>query len=145
YVEGIPYVQQTVLESLEPKTRRTDVDPARQPETDKQADFCPSHWGGKNWPPIAFSPKTRMIYIPANENLCTSMIGRPVTYSAGRGFTGVTNTIAIVAGADHIGEVQAWNVDTGQQVWTHTFASSTNSGPMLATSGGLACSAGTHD
>ena len=30
----------------------------------------PSHWGGKNWPPIAFSPQTRMIYIPANDNLC---------------------------------------------------------------------------
>ena len=42
-----------------------------QPGTGKEAEFCPSHWGGKNWPPIAFSPKTRMIYIPANENLCS--------------------------------------------------------------------------
>ena len=40
------------------------------------ADFCPSLWGGKNWPPIAFSPKTRMIYIPANENLCGTITGR---------------------------------------------------------------------
>ena len=37
----------------------------------RSAEFCPSHWGGKNWPPIAFSPQTRMIYIPANENLCS--------------------------------------------------------------------------
>jgi alcohol dehydrogenase (cytochrome c) len=22
-------------------------------------------------------------------------------------------------GADHVGEVQAWNVDTGEKVWTH--------------------------
>ena len=35
-----------------------------------------------------------MIYIPANENLCAAMIGRPVTYTAGRGFTGATNVAA---------------------------------------------------
>jgi alcohol dehydrogenase (cytochrome c) len=145
FVDGVPYVTQNVFRSLDPKTGRPDVDPARQPGTGREASFCPSHWGGKNWPPIAFSPKTRMIYIPANENLCTSMVGRPVTYSRGRGFTGVTNTFSIVPGADHIGEVQAWNVDTGKRVWTHTFASSTNWGPMLATAGGLVFSGGTSD
>ncbi len=70
FVDGTPYVKQNVFTSLDPKTGRPDVDPARKPGTGKQAEFCPSHWGGKNWPPIAFSPKTRMIYIPANENLC---------------------------------------------------------------------------
>jgi alcohol dehydrogenase (cytochrome c) len=145
FIEGMPYVKQNVFRSLDPKTGRPDVDPARQPGTGKQADFCPSHWGGKNWPPIAFSPKTRMTYIPANENLCGSIVGRPVTYSPGRVFTGVTSRISIAPGADHIGEVQAWNVDTGKRVWTHRFASSTNWGPMLATGGGLVFSGGTSD
>jgi alcohol dehydrogenase (cytochrome c) len=86
-----------------------------------------------------------MIYIPANENLCSSMIGRPVTYARGRGFTGATNTLVLTAGADHIGEVQAWNVDTATRVWTHTFPSSANWGPMLATGGGLVFSGGTND
>ena len=27
----------------------------------------------------------------------------------------------LAPGADHIGEVQAWNVDTGKRVWTHTY------------------------
>jgi alcohol dehydrogenase (cytochrome c) len=145
FVEGMPFVKQNVFRGLDPKTGRPDVDPDRRPGTGKEADFCPSHWGGKNWPPIAFSPKTRMIYIPANENLCSSMIGRPVTYAPGRPFTGVTNTFAIVPGADHIGEVQAWNVDSGKRIWTHTFASSANWGPMLATGGGLVFSGGTND
>ena len=78
FVDGKPYVKQNVFRSLDPKTGRPDIDPARQPGTGKEAEFCPSHWGGKNWPPIAFSPKTRMIYIPANENLCTTMVGAPV-------------------------------------------------------------------
>jgi alcohol dehydrogenase (cytochrome c) len=145
FVEGKPYVKQNVFKSLDPKTGRPNVDPARQPGTNKEADFCPSHWGGKNWPPIAFSPKTRMIYVPANENLCTTIIGRPVTYSPGRAYTGATSDMSIVPGADHIGEVQAWHVDTGKRVWTHTFARSANWGPMLATGGGLVFSGGTND
>jgi alcohol dehydrogenase (cytochrome c) len=145
FVEGKPYVTQNVFRSLDPKTGRPDVDPARKPGTGKRADFCPSHWGGKNWPPIAYSPKTRMIYIPANENLCGSIIGRPATYTPGSSFTGATSTLSLVPGAKHIGEVQAWNVDTGQRVWTHTYGASANWGPMLATGGGLVFSGGTND
>jgi len=145
FVEGKPYVKHNVFTSLDPKSGRPNVDPARQPGTDKTAEFCPSHWGGKNWPPIAFSPRTRMIYIPANENLCSSIIGRKVEYSAGKSFTGATNTLLLAPGADHIGEVQAWNVDTGARVWTHTYTTSTNWGPMLATGGGLVFSGGTQD
>ena len=145
FVEGKPYVKQNVFTSLDSKTGRPNVDPARQPGTDKRAEFCPSHWGGKNWPPIAYSPDTRMIYIPANENLCSAMIGKPVTYTAGKSFTGAANTLTIAPGAEHIGEVQAWHVDTGARVWTHRFASSANWGPMLATGGGLVFSGGTSD
>lgn len=145
FVDGTPYVKQNVFLSVDPTTGRPAVDPARQPGTGKEAEFCPSHWGGKNWPPVAFSPKTRLIYIPANENLCSRMIGRPVKYEPGRGFSGATNSLLLAPGADHIGEVQAWHVDTGRRVWTHTFTASANWGPMLATGGGLVFSGGTND
>ena len=56
-------------------TGTPDVDPARKPGTGKRADFCPGPHGGKNWPPIAFSPQTRMIYIPANSGLCGILTG----------------------------------------------------------------------
>jgi alcohol dehydrogenase (cytochrome c) len=68
FVDGRPYVKQNVFKGLDLKTGRPEVDPAHKPGMGKKTDFCPSLWGGKNWPPIAFSPKTRMIYIPANEN-----------------------------------------------------------------------------
>jgi alcohol dehydrogenase (cytochrome c) len=145
FVDAKPFVKQNVFRTIDPQTGRPDVDPERQPGTGKSADFCPSHWGGKNWPPIAFSPKTRMIYIPANENLCDALIGRQVTYVAGRPYTGGTSRMFMAPGADHIGEVQAWNVDTGARVWTHTFATSANWGPMLATGGGVVFAGGTND
>ena len=133
--------------SLDPKTGRPDIDPAKRPGTGKEAEFCPSHWGGKNWPPIAYSPLTRMIYIPADENWCSTLTGTKVPpYVPGTRFTGAAGGGSyIVPGADHIGEVQAWNVDTGQRVWTHKYATSQNWGPMLATGGGLVFSGGTND
>jgi alcohol dehydrogenase (cytochrome c) len=145
FVQGMPFVKQNVFKSLDPKTGRPNVDPARQPGTGKEAEFCPSHWGGKNWPPVAFSPKTRMIYIPANDNLCATIVGRPVTYTAGRSYTGATTTMLLAPGADHVGEVQAWSVDTGKRAWTRPFPGSINWGPMLATGGGLVFSGGTGD
>jgi alcohol dehydrogenase (cytochrome c) len=145
FVDAKPFVKQNVFRAIDPHTGRPDVDPERQPGTGKSADFCPSHWGGKNWPPIAFSPKTRMIYVPANENLCDALIGRQVTYVAGRPYTGGTSRMFLAPGADHIGEVQAWNVDTGARVWTHPFATSANWGPMLATGGGVVFTGGTND
>jgi alcohol dehydrogenase (cytochrome c) len=145
FVDAKPFVKQNVFRTIDPKTGRPDVDPEREPGTGKSAEFCPSHWGGKNWPPIAFSPKTRMIYVPANENLCDAMIGRQVTYVVGRAYTGGTSRMFLAPGADHIGEVQAWNVDTGARVWTHPFATSANWGPMLATGGGVVFAGGTND
>jgi alcohol dehydrogenase (cytochrome c) len=145
FVDGTPFVKQNVFKSLDPKTGRPDVDPVHKPGTGKQATFCPSLWGGKNWPPVAFSPKTRLLYIPANENLCETMTGAPVSYSPGQRYVGATYTFSIVPGADHVGEVQAWNVDTGKRVWTHAYATSPNWGPMLATGGGLVFSGGTND
>ncbi|MFN7981668.1 MAG: PQQ-binding-like beta-propeller repeat protein [Vicinamibacterales bacterium] len=133
FVDAKPFVKQNVFRSVDPKTGRPDVDPARKPGTGKRAEFCPSFWGGKNWPPIAYNPETRFIYIPANENLCSAITGREVPYQAGTSFVGATSELMIAPGADHIGEVQAWNVDTGAKVWTHTFANSPNWGPMLTT------------
>lgn len=145
FIEGKPYVKQNVFKRLDPETGRAEVDPEHKPGTGKEAGYCPSLWGGKNWPPIAFSPATRMIYIPANENLCETIEGREVQYEAGKGFTGARSTFSVVPGADHIGEVQAWNVDTGQRVWTHNYPKSPNWGSMLVTAGGLVFSGGTND
>jgi alcohol dehydrogenase (cytochrome c) len=151
FVEGKPYVYQTVFLSLDPVTGRPEVDPEHKPGSGKQAHFCPGLHGGKNWPPISFSPETRMIYIPANNNLCGELTGaEEVEYVAGRGFTGLGRGGAplgppIRPGADHVGEVQAWNVDTGELVWTHEYPRSPNWGGMLVTAGGVVFNGGTND
>jgi alcohol dehydrogenase (cytochrome c) len=145
FVTSQPYVRQNVFKSLDPKTGRPDVDENRKPGTGKTAEFCPSLWGGKDWPPVAYSPQTRMLYIPANENLCTELTGETPKYVRGERYMGVAkNVMKMVAGADHIGELQAWNLDTGKKVWT-TKLPSFNWGPVLATGGGLLFAGGTND
>jgi alcohol dehydrogenase (cytochrome c) len=145
FIDGKPFVKQNVFLSLDPETGRPNVDPVRQPATGKKADFCPSLWGGKDWPPVAYSPKTRLLYIPANDNLCGTSIGEPVTYTPGQRFVGATTTLYIAPGGDHIGELQAWNLDTEQKVWSHPFAKSQLWGPVLATGGGVVFAGGTND
>ena len=145
FVEAQPYVDQNVFTSIDPRTGRPEYDPERKPGTNKPATFCPSLWGGKDWPPAAYSPQTGYLYIPANENLCSTMVGVEVDYVPGRGFTGASQTVFVVDDADHIGEIQAWNLATGEKVWTHEFADSQNWGPILATGGGLIFAGGTND
>jgi alcohol dehydrogenase (cytochrome c) len=149
FVEGKPYVYQNVFRGLDPVTGRPDVDPAHKPGSGKRTDFCPGAHGGKTWPPIAFSPATRMIYVPANNNMCGSITAAPtVEYRPGSSFTGTAGgggPTPTVPGADHYGELQAWNVDTGQRTWTHNYAKSPNWGSVLATAGGLVFSGGTND
>jgi alcohol dehydrogenase (cytochrome c) len=145
FVAGQPFVRQNVFKSLDPKTGRPDVDPDRKPGTGKSAEFCPSLWGGKDWPPVAFSPQTRLMYIPANENLCQELMGETPKYVVGERFMGVAKSVMkMVAGADHIGELQAWNVDTGKKVWT-TNLPSFNWGPVLATGADVLFAGGTND
>ncbi len=52
--------------------------------------------------------------------------------------------VTAVEGADHFGELQAWDLDTGKRVWT-TNLPSQNWGPVLATGGGLIFAGGTND
>ena len=146
FVEGTPFVYQNVFRGLDPKTGRPDVDPEHKPGTNQRADFCPGSHGGKNWPPAAFSPETRLLYIPANNGLCSSNMGVAVTYTPGRAYVGIGGSQPFVApGVNHIGEVQAWNVDTGRKVWTHAYEHSPNWGSMLVTAGGVVFTGGTSD
>ena len=145
FVAAKPYVKQNVFTSIDAKTGRPTYDESHKPAVGKLATYCPSLWGGKDWPPAAYSPKTGFLYIPANENLCSQMEGDDTEYRRGQQFTATTNSdFSVVAGATHIGELQAWNVKTRERAWTHEYASP-NWGPVLATAGGVVFEGGTTD
>ena len=148
YVDAQPYVKQDVFLSLDPISGRPTYDESKKPKTGEGAHFCPSHWGGKDWPPAAFNPKTRLLYVPANDNVCAFMIGEEIEYREGREFMGTDweeSRLELTPEADdYIGELQAWHVDLGKKVWSYQFENQ-NWGPVLATAGNLVFMGGTSD
>ena len=144
FVDAQPYVKQDVFTSLDPETGRPTYDEEKKPGVGKPATFCPSLWGGKDWPPAAFSPKTRLLYIPANDNVCSHMTGIEEEYRKGRTFMGAESQLVVDAEAGFIGELQAWNVDAAEEVWSVQFEHH-NWGPVLATGGDLVFMGGTND
>ena len=144
FVDAEPFVYQNVFTSIDPETGRPAYDELRKPGTGSRAEFCPSLWGGKDWPPAAYNPNTRLLYIPANNNLCGAITGLEPVYVPGRSFTGASTEMTVRGTADHIGEIQAWDLDRGEKVWTQEFESH-NWGPVLTTGGGLVFAGGTSD
>jgi alcohol dehydrogenase (cytochrome c) len=147
FVDAAPYVNQTAFKSIDPRTGRPTYDESKKPVTGKKVGFCPSLWGGKDWVPAAYSPKTNLLYIPANENLCGSLLGAEQKYEPGKLWLGSEIKdigLDVRQGSAHIGEIQAWDMNTRQKVWTRTFESH-NWGPVLATGGGLVFAGGTND
>ena len=150
FVDAWPFVEQNVFKSIDPKTGRPTYDQDRVPGTGKTVNFCPSLWGGKDWPPEAYNPKTGLLYIPANNHLCSELTGEPTKYQEGQLYIGValqnilTNVRVGEKAKKSVGEVQAWDMKTGKQVWTHTYPEM-NWGPLLTTGGNLLFGGGTND
>ena len=147
FVDAKPYVKQDVFTAIDPETGRPSYDETKKPRIGQPATFCPSHWGGKDWPPAAFSPRTRLLYVPANDNVCATLGGVAEEYRPGRTFMGADNetfTLVVADDAPSIGELQAWNVDTFEEAWTVPFAGH-NWGPVLATAGDVVFMGGTSD
>jgi alcohol dehydrogenase (cytochrome c) len=147
FVDADPFVHQDVFTSVDAVTGRPEYDMDKKPGTNRPASFCPSAHGGKNWPSEAYNPNTGYFYIPANNNLCGRMMGRDgVEYRAGQGYTFVESLGgALREGADHVGELQAWDLATGERVWTREFGEFANWGPILTTAGNLVFQGGTAD
>jgi alcohol dehydrogenase (cytochrome c) len=148
FVDAWLFVSQNVFTAVDPVTGRPAVDPTHKPGIGIEASFCPSLWGGKNWPPAAYNPGTRLLYVPANDNLCTTMVGQEAKYVPGERFTGVPTRrnrgLFLREGASHVGSLQAWDLVGRKKVWEANF-DSPNWGPVLTTAGGLVFMGGTND
>ncbi len=153
FIDAISYVNNNVFTSVDKATGRPSYDEARRPGLGKGVvSFCPSLWGGKDWPPEAWNPKTGLFYIPANNNLCAEMPEPdPVKYKKGDLFIGYS--IEAVLGSlryqdgkapGTIGELQAWDLKTGKLAWVQKFPTFMWA-PLLTTGGNLIFAGGTND
>ena len=152
FVNAVPFVHNDVFTSIDSKTGRPSYNQERKPGMGKAVSFCPSLWGGKDWPPEAWNPKTKLFYVPANNNLCSELPqADEITYKKGDLYIGypidgVLGSLRYKDGKKpaSIGELQAWDLNTGKLAWVHKFDRPIWS-PLLTTGGGLIFTGGTND
>jgi alcohol dehydrogenase (cytochrome c) len=96
-VSAKPYMEVNWTKGIDQKTGKPlDYDPTKDIQTysglanqtsDKPKKACPGHAGGNNYWPSAYSPRTKLIYIPALSN-CEEISLDTTKHSKERGWNG---------------------------------------------------------
>jgi PQQ-dependent dehydrogenase (methanol/ethanol family) len=97
--------------------------------------ICPAALGTKDQQPAAFSPDTKLFYVPTNH-VCMDYEPFKVSYTAGQPYVGATLSMYPPKGESHMGNFIAWDATTGKIVWSNKEQFSAWSG-ALATAGGV--------
>ena len=79
-------------------------------------DICPASPGGKDWQPSAYSPRTRLVYIP-HQNLCQDEEVGQTSYIAGTPYVGANVKMKPGPGGDR-GALTAWDVVAARPAWS---------------------------
>ncbi len=130
-------VYQNVVTGINPKTGEKTINQESVPHIGKTTVNCPADPGGRGWPATAYSPKTKMLYLPLNE-YCSDTT--PVPVEPGQIYMGGGRAIyarkPIPNSDGNIGRVDGVSLDTQKPAWSfRTRAPQT--GAVLSTGGGL--------
>lgn len=124
-VNAFPFVKKiTWATGIDLKTGRPNFVPENRPgDPTAGADgkkgnsvfSAPSFLGGKNQMPMAYSPDTKLFYVPANE-WGMEIWNEPISYKKGAAYLGAGFTIKTL-GDGPIGALRAIDPKTGKIVW----------------------------
>ena len=120
FVKGITWAK-----SIDIASGRPNFDPANRPG-DPAAEggdgkkgtsvfASPGFLGGKNQMPMAYSPKSKMFFVPTNE-WGMDIWNEPISYKKGGAYLGAGFTIRPLF-EDHIGSMRAYDPKTGKMAW----------------------------
>jgi alcohol dehydrogenase (cytochrome c) len=96
---------------------------------------CPAALGSKDEQPAAYSPETKLFYVPTNH-VCMDYEPFKVSYTAGQPYVGATLSMFPPPGQDNLGNFIAYDASSGKIVWSDPEPFSVWSG-ALATAGGV--------
>ncbi len=124
-INAFPFVKKiTWATGIDLKTGRPNFVPENRPADPtasadgtkgKSVFAAPSFLGGKNQMPMAYSPATKLFYVPSNE-WGMEIWNEPVTYKKGAAYMGAGFTIKTLNDAP-IGNLRAVNPKTGKIEW----------------------------
>ncbi|WP_407682043.1 PQQ-dependent methanol/ethanol family dehydrogenase [Pseudoduganella aquatica] len=138
YVKKITWASGIDLETGRPKfiTEGRPGDPTKGEEGKKGKTVfaAPAFLGAKNQMPMAYSPQTKLFYVPANE-WGMDIWNEPISYKKGGAYLGAGFTIRPLFD-DYIGALRAVDPKTGKVAWEVK-----NTAPLwggvMTTAGGL--------
>jgi PQQ-dependent dehydrogenase (methanol/ethanol family) len=110
------YDTQTSILSYDIKKGRPNYNPAMKPVLGKNINgICPASPGVKDWQPTAYSPQTKLLYIP-HQHLCMDFKASDAAYIPGTPYVGATVNMYAGPGG-YRGEFAAWDLTKRQKVW----------------------------
>jgi len=144
-VSAEPYVAINWATGIDKATGRPIENPAAYYEH-APSIVIPAQVGGHNWQPMAFSPRTGLVYIPAIDAAAiyaveTPLAYKPMAWNTGFDFAAVTKAVldAVASGnppPPALGFIRAWDPVAQKERWSVPMTGAWNGG-LLATAGGL--------
>lgn len=115
-LSATPFVHITTSTGVDLQTGKLRYNPAKNPRVGESVrSICPASPGAKDWQPSAWSPRTRLLYIP-HQNLCQDAVSMQVSYIAGTPYVGAD--VKMYAGpGGHRGLFTAWDPIGAKKVW----------------------------
>jgi PQQ-dependent dehydrogenase (methanol/ethanol family) len=115
-LSATPYVPITTSTGVDLETGRLRYAPEKEPQPGRTVrDICPASPGGKDWQPAAYSPRTRLVYIP-HQNLCQDTEAAQTSFIAGTPYVGATLRMKPGPGGIR-GRFTAWDPARAKAAW----------------------------
>jgi PQQ-dependent dehydrogenase (methanol/ethanol family) len=111
------YIRITATKGVDVKTGRLIENDEKKPKMGKVVrDIQPASPGAKDWQPCAYSPRTRLLYVP-HQNLAMDYEGTEANYIEGTPYLGVNEKMYAGPGG-YRGEFLAWNLVEKKAAWS---------------------------
>lgn len=133
YLFSIDAETQNVVTDVDPETGTKTIDPGKWPDPDRECDVCPNAAGGRSWPPTAYSPQTKFVYVPIMEWCMRLGKSGMQLLTSGVGITTIEHPDA---DDGMLARLQAMDVENHKLAWEHNQVAPISTG-LLSTGGGL--------
>jgi PQQ-dependent dehydrogenase (methanol/ethanol family) len=111
-----PFEHTNVVERVDLQTGRPVLAKAKETEEGRNVrNICPAASGGKDWQPAAWSPRTRLLYVPTNH-LCMDYEATRANYLAGTPYVGA-KVVMYAAPGGYRGTLTAWDPVQAKPRW----------------------------
>ena len=133
YIFSVDLGIQNYITGIDPNTGEKLIDPEKLPHKGMDTIGCPHYVGVRNWPPTAYSPELKKLYVPIFETCGHMTISESANLTSGLYSKMVRNPWLP---QDQLGRLISVNLENRRVEWESPHKSPISTG-LLSTAGGL--------